>query len=158
MVSEYWENFTYSWLERAERQHVQINDGDRFIWLWIAFNGWMRGKFGERVKDFSLISNLATSTEYNLIYKGLQNNQPDFKQLLNQLHRYEVIDMGHPDDPTRIKRYDDSFLSLLNVLYQVRCNLFHGRKNPEEDNKDFELVVLSYKILLPLFKAFLGYN
>ncbi len=158
MVSEYWENFTHHWLERAERPHVHIDDGDRFIWLWIAFNGWMRGRFGESVDDSTLINNLSASTNYDLVYKELRSNRPDFEQLLNQLYSYEVKDMRHPDDLTRIKRYDGSFIRLMKVLYQVRCNLFHGRKSPDEHRKDFELVVLSYKILLPLFKAFLDYG
>ena len=155
MNSGYWENFTYSWLRKAQAEQVQIDDGDRFIWLWIAFNGWMRGTFGERVKDRTLINNLSASSYAN-IYDDLRRNRADFRHLLDQLQRYEVKDMGNPDDLTRIKRYDGSFVKLLEVLYQVRCNLFHGRKNTEEDRKDFELVVLSYKILLPLFRTFLG--
>jgi hypothetical protein len=140
MNSEYWENFTYSWLRKAEAPRVQIDDGDRFIWLWIAFNGWMRGKFGERAKDHTLINNLSASS-YDNAYDDLRRNHAYFRQLLDQP-----------------KRYDGSFANLLEVLYQVRCNLFHGWKNPEEDRKDFELVTLSFKILLPLFKNFLGNN
>ena len=42
-----YEIFADKWLERAERRKVFVDDGDRFISLWIAFNGWMKGKYGE---------------------------------------------------------------------------------------------------------------
>jgi len=60
------------------------------------------------------------------------------------------------DDGNRIRRYDGIFESLIEVIYQIRCNLFHGRKDTREDEKDFKLICLSYNILLPLFKEYLG--
>lgn len=52
-------------------------------------------------------------------------------------------------------RYDGSFETLVDVIYNVRNNLFHGRKNIQDNKKDFELVVLSYRILRRLFTEYL---
>lgn len=41
---------------------------------------------------------------------------------------------------------DDKFASLLRVLYQVRCNVFHGEKTPGGFNDD-EIVAAAYPLL-----------
>ena len=147
--------FTEKWLQRAERGKEYIDDGDRFISLWIAFNGWMKGKFGEAVKDLTLVKRVKKSGEVQQIFENMKNDKK-FTELLQQLSTYTVIDMRYPNDNSRLKKYDGNLDSLMGVLYRVRCNLFHGRKDVEEDQKDFELVRLSYQILLPLLRKLLG--
>jgi len=155
MVWINYEIFTEKWLQRAERGKEYIDDGDRFISLWIAFNGWMKGKFGEAVKDSTLVKRVKKSGEVQQIFKNMKNDKK-FAELLQQLSTYTVIDMRYPNDNSRLKKYDGNLDSLMGVLYRVRCNLFHGRKDVEEDQKDFELVRLSYQILLPLLRKLLG--
>ncbi len=150
-----WQIFTEKWLQRAERTQRCLDDGDRFISLWIAFNGWMKGEFGESQSDRDLIAKVKNSLAFKDIFVKLKNDSMEFRQNLRELSNYSVLDMRHMDDENRYKRYDGSFKSLLEVIYQVRCNLFHGRKDVDEDRKDFELVSLSYNILLPLFKEYL---
>ena len=58
MVRTNWEIFAERWLQRAERGRVFVDDGDRFISLWIAFNGWMKRIFGEAVNDTTLLHRL----------------------------------------------------------------------------------------------------
>jgi len=146
--------FTEKWLQRAERGKEYIDDGDRFISLWIAFNGWMKGKFGEAVQDSTLVERVKKSGEVQQIFENMKNDKK-FAELLQQLSTYTVIDMRYPNDNSRLKKYDGNLDSLMGVLYRVRCNLFHGRKDVEEDQKDFELVRLSYQILLPFLKHLL---
>ena len=157
MVRVNWEIFTERWLQRAERGRVFVDDGDRFISLWIAFNGWMKRKFGEAVKDCTLIDRLKESEEARIVFEDLRRNETSFNESLRELSQYTVADMRYLEDQNKVKKYDGSFDSLIEVLYRVRCNLFHGRKEINEDKKDFDLVKLSYRILLPMFKAFL-YN
>jgi hypothetical protein len=148
-----WELFTNRWLQRAERGQEYIDDGDRFISLWIAFNGWMKGKFGEKKRDRALLDHTKALPEFIDIFNDLKLFNPDFSSNLERLASFTVIDMRNPK--TTDLRYDGTFESLIEVLYRVRCNLFHGRKNVSDNNKDFELVSLSLKILLPLFKTYL---
>lgn len=148
--------FTDKWLERAQRRSECVDDGDRFISLWVAFNSWMRGKFGEYERDSTLIDKLKKYAEIKTVFNDLRRKDQYFSNNLQELSKYSVADMrGRKPD----KKYDGTFGSLIEVIYQVRCNLFHGRKDIDEDRKDFELVTLSYRILLPLFKEYLtGYR
>ena len=151
-----WRIFTERWLERAERGHRIIDDGDRFISLWIAFNGWMRGKFGEDIGDRCQIESVKRMQDFKEVFNKLKKETPAFKEYLEELENITVVNMQFKNNREDIYRYDGSFESLIEVIYQVRCNLFHGRKNIEEDKKDIELVSLAYRILLPLFKTYLS--
>ncbi len=153
-----WKIFTEKWLERAERGHRIIDDGDRFISLWIAFNGWMRGKFGEDQTDRCQIESVKEMQDFKEVFNNLKINDPAFKEHLDKLGSLSVVDMRFRNGREEIVRYDGTFESLIEVIYQVRCNLFHGRKDIDEDKKDFELVKLSYQILLPLFKEYLYHS
>jgi len=153
-----WRIFTERWLERAERGHRIIDDGDRFISLWIAFNGWMRGKFGEDIRDRSQIESVKKMQDFKEVFNQLREDNLAFKECLDKFEGLSVVNMQFRNNGEDVYRYDGTFESLIKVIYQVRCNLFHGRKNIDEDEKDFELVGLSYRILLPLFKAYLSTN
>lgn len=153
MVLFVWQLFAAKWLERAKRFNVPVDDGDRFISLWVAFNGWMRGQFGENLSDGRLLRAAKKFPKLTAVFIDLKSNDIAFQSNLNILRTYPIYNMKYPDvDPTT---YDGTLASLLQVIYNVRCNLFHGRKNVDEDTKDQTVVSLSYKILLPLFEAFL---
>jgi hypothetical protein len=150
-----WRIFTEKWLQRAERGQCIIDDGDRFISLWIAFNGWMRGKFGEDKTDRYQIDSVKEIQDFKGVFDNLKITDPEFKEHLDKLGGLSVVDMRFRNGREEIVRYNGTFESLIEVIYQIRCNLFHGRKDVEEDKKDFDLVSLSYQILLPMFKAYL---
>ena len=149
-----YEYFTERWLERAEREeNSPIDIGDKFISLWIAFNGWMKSKFGEPVKDATLIAHLKRFQEVRNVFNQLQRRDETFISNLQELRRYAVLDMRYANNVSRSRKFDGTFESLIDVIYQVRCNLFHGRKGDE--GKDKKLMSLSYSILLKLFKEYL---
>ncbi len=154
----HWTNydyFTQKWLGRAEREEsVTIDMGDKFISLWISFNGWMKAKFGEPVKDATLIKHLKGFKDMREVFIDLQKKSETFINNLEELGRYTVLDMRYIDDVSKNIKFDGTFDSLIDVIYRVRCNLFHGRKSDE--GKDLQLISLSYNILLPLFKKYLG--
>lgn len=146
--------FIDKWLERAERNNANIDKADKFISLWIAFNGWMKGKFGENITDRNLVEKVKKLEEIKTVFNNLKSDFR-FNQSLNRLENFHVIDMRDIDNKDKIKKYDGTFESLIETIYQIRCNLFHGRKDTKEDEKDFELICISYDILLPLFKKYL---
>lgn len=152
-----YEIFVKKWLERSEKVDRSVDKGDNFIDLWISFNGWMKSKFGEKKRDGDLIDSVCQLDEFIDIFNQIKNERP-FSDDLLKLKGYTVKDMREPDNESRRREYDDSFESLIRTIYQIRCNLFHGRKNFEEDKNDFELVCLAYNILLPLFKKYLQSN
>lgn len=151
-----YELFTSRWLERAEREEGQarIDKSDKFICLWIAFNGWMKKEYGESTYDRNLIDKTAENEDMRELFRELKENNRSFSSSLKLLSQYTVMDMRWPEDRSKWKSYDGSFHSLLDVLYQIRCNLFHGRKNEKENEKDRELVNLAFDILHPLFREY----
>ena len=156
MVWVIWEIFTDRWLQRAQRRQVFVDDGDRFISLWIAFNGWMRGKFGEGVSDRNQIESVKEMQDFKDVFNHLKKKDFEFGEHLAKLERLPIVNMQFKNNEEVTYVYDGTFESLIEVIYQVRCNLFHGRKDINEDKKDIEAVSLAYQILLPLFKTYLS--
>ena len=146
----YYDRFIKEWIKRAERNKEIVDDGDRFISLWIAFNGWMKAKYGESTTDAELIKQVKQSHNFKLIFVKLQY---EIKQYLDELEEWEIVDMRGISSKLK---YAGSFESLIDVLYRIRCNLFHGRKNVSDDYKDKILIKMAYNILLPIFKEYLN--
>lgn len=156
MVRVDWRIFAEGWLQRAERGRVFVDDGDRFISLWIAFNGWMSGKFGEDTADGNKIRSVKKMQDFQEVFERLREDNLSFKECLDKIEGISVVNMQFRKNREQVYRYDGTFESLIEVIYRVRCNLFHGRKNIDEDKKDIELVRLAYRVLLPLFKTYLS--
>lgn len=63
--------FYKQWLERAEGKR-ELDDGDRFISLWIAFNAWLRSEFGEDWSDRKFVDEMADHTPSKKVFLGLK--------------------------------------------------------------------------------------
>lgn len=156
MVWMVWDISTKGWLSRAERDaRARLDNEDRFISLWIAFNGWIRGRYGDTHSDRALLDEVKHSDDLCDVFLAMRITDTGFRNSLLKLGEYTVTHMRYPEDPSKSLVYDGTFTSLMEVLYSVRCNVLHGRKDPSEDEKDILLVSLAYRILLPLFKQFL---
>jgi len=151
-MSIYYDRFIPEWIKRAERKDVMVDNADRFMALWVAFNGWLKKKYGESRTDKMLINKVKENEELKSIFETNKTGNDEYKIYLTRLEQYSVRDMRKPDDENRNKEYDGSYESLIEVIYQIRCNLFHGRKNVDEDEKDYELIEMAYHLLLPIFK------
>jgi hypothetical protein len=147
--------FELRWLDRAKRNNQTVDMGDRFIALWIAFNGWMKRTFGEGLKDKTLVERVINYPNIENTFDTLKANNEQFAKLLKELSVHTIADMRFITDTNRVVKYDGSFRSLIEAIYQIRCNLFHGRKDPDEDKKDYDLVCLSYDILMLLFETYI---
>ena len=145
--------FIREWLKRAERgENEPVDDADRFISLWIAFNGWLKKEYGENTIDREMIKRAKGNKTLKAIFRKLAASDRDFIINLTQLMGYTVIDMRNPSNEQREKRCTGNYESFLDTIYQIRCNLFHGRKSFEENKSDQKLVTLALKLLRPLFK------
>lgn len=153
-----WSTFAKQWLKRAERRDVVVDDADRFVCLWIAFNGWMKSQYGEASTEDRLIDCAKQDTGLFQYFKQLQENDNEFKENLDSLSVFPIADLRYVGDVQQPEnapiQYDGSYDSLIDALYRVRRNLFLGNKYPVEDAKDKALVSLTYDILYPLFKGY----
>jgi len=76
-----YEYFTQRWLERVERNNVIVDEGDKFISLWIAFNGWMKGKFGEDKTDKNLINDVKSLEDIKSVFNDLKRDNHFFPKI-----------------------------------------------------------------------------
>ena len=116
----------------------------------------MSGKFGEDKTDGDKIKSVKRMQDFKEVFNHLREDNLAFKKCLDKLEGISVVNMQFRNNQEHVYRYDGTFESLIELIYRVRCNLFHGRKNIDEDEKDIELVSLAYRILLPLFKTYLA--
>jgi hypothetical protein len=119
---------------------------DRFIFLWIAFDAW--GSNEAHAINDNMIEWVKTSAMKNC-FKLIRD-----KIIGTQLKRLSEIEIPNHigGNPKRLNDPHD-FGQLTEVLYQIRNNLFHGHKLPD-DKLDNEIVTLAHDILSPLMEPF----
>jgi len=145
------EKLIIDWFKRSQKQRTK-NFGifDQFISLWFAFNSW--GTFVTKSDaDWLMIRKLKTDRALLSSFGSLLSNE-DFRADVERLAEYSVLDMrpGHEHEQINISNPED-FGQVLDTIYKIRCNLFHGQKS-EINPHDRELVTLSFRILSDVFK------
>lgn len=162
----------FALMENADRARPAFVS---FINVWMAFNGWMAA-VTEQETDAAMIRHLAANERLIRAYAELMAGSPCFqRQVLDFAAMWPVRNVRDvrkklgrdafwrlkPDalalacERKNVKRQPahwhigatPSWEQLLNTLYQVRCNLFHGEKSPENP-RDRELIIKSERILL----------
>jgi len=150
--------FIEKWIKRSERKIESdfIDIGDCFISLWIAFNALLKSQYGESLTDRKLIEKIILDERIIKVFNEVKEKNISAQKALEVLGQYDILDMRDPHNVAKKINYDGSFKSLIEGLYQIRCNLFHGRKDVDEDTKDIELVGTAYAVLLPILKDYLS--
>jgi hypothetical protein len=153
------DRFTLTWLYRAIRlpELYRVDDGDKFISLWICFNSILRNEYGEHRTDHELIEEASKERSlFQPIFQSLLETDY-FRANFNQLKIYKVLNMRYPSDVTKAKQVlEDTFHDLIWVIYSIRCNLFHGRKDPSDISPtDKDLISLAYELLSPIINHYL---
>lgn len=153
------QSFTMTWFYRALAVSDELDSsspnyglrridiGDRFISLWICFNSIMRELYGEGLSDNKQINKCASDPIW---IKLFDSNRMVLDKYLDELMRYSVTNMRN-GNKMRLTKKD--FGQLIRIIYQIRCNLFHGRKDPYEDyrySNDYVLIRLAFLILTKL--------
>ena len=147
--------YVREWLQRSEREKAVVDIIDKFTCLWIAFNGWMKDKFGEELHDRKLLNKAKTYKNLKSVYNKLLKYDSYFKSNIEQMKYVRVVNMRNINDMNKDKVFDGSYESYLEIIYQTRCNLFHGRKDTTPSTKDHELIKFAYNTLNPLLKQYL---
>ena len=127
----------------------------KFIILWFILNAWLtiiskkdrdRKALNWFYDNKSLLKDTATKIlTQSYVIKTLE----DLKK------QSPIYDMrpGHKHESKELKNIK-GIKEVLEFIYQIRCNLFHGSKSPG-DSRDKNLVEFSSKILMPwLTEAF----
>ena len=147
----------------------------KFMTLWFAFNCmYKKYKGTHEYKDEKGKIQTRDDVEYEKINEWCEDkkNEEKLKLVHNRIFNSPfieifkegpVIDMkkGHETYPNK-NNYENLMSSngnlqmkgLFQTMYQVRCNLFHGNKSPD-NNRDLELVRCSGEILEICLNAFM---
>lgn len=130
----------------------------QFVALWESFNCWLRTPVqcqkpvASRARDTDLVNSFACDPEVNNLFKKLLGVPDDYKGALERLQKlcpvYEV--RGGARTQKKVEITDTTDLTqIMDVVYQIRCNLFHGSKGLD-DERDRNLVAVAAEVLLPL--------
>lgn len=161
------ENYNYQsrntikqWHEKAaELSGDDFNTFDKFIFLWISFNGYFVSKYFNEAQELSnrrepsewqYIKIISKNNAYKKVYVKLIENDPNFneelnnfKGLLKNTHFPGKIADLRPNSLIEdlAKEFSDihNFEQFILITYQIRCNLFHGNKRPDYDG-DIKIV------------------
>lgn len=140
-----------NWYKRSQKQRAtKITVFDQFIYLWFAFNAWGTS-LSQKDRDSKMLCWIKRHSNLPQIHKVLIKNDSDYYDKVLRIAGFHVQNMrpGHQED---VKSIDSihNFDQLLDLIYQVRCNLFHGQKSII-DERDSELVELSFHVLSRIF-------
>lgn len=164
-----------SWFDRADTLNNNHTCFDRFISLWISFNCFFVAeqhltakenskRKGPQERDY--LDAVIKNGPYSELYNRLIGSDTPFKNSLQQLLRLingpehithfdgKIADMRPDREQEKYaQEFTDitSFKQFILSAYRIRCNLFHGKKNPDVDAEK-ELVEAMFKPLISFLK------
>src|SRR3989442_13197117 len=124
------------WYKRSKPGALIENDVfDAFVCVWIAFNAWGVHATGIETHDRKMIDALKVNHKLHETFEACRREQYYVDEVLKMK---DVRVPTHRERPTHISfREATSLPDVLEVMYQIRCNLFHGRKDPEQKDEAF---------------------
>lgn len=119
----------------------------RFFFFYVCFDAWVTAESGEEVDQKKLRWFLDNENCLKSERRGFWTSSETQSWLNNLKNLSPIEDMrsnhrGELTNLTNINNLEEVIL----FIYQIRCNLFHGSKDPM-NNKDASLVELSGKLL-----------
>ena len=134
-----------AWLLRASVDYFQL-----YVNLWIGFNSWFVSESGIERNDRQGIEWVKNQNHLKELY---ENGHLVIKIDINEI-KFFLESNPLPEDMRngwdgRLTE-DRSWSEIVEFLYQARCNLFHGRKNPNS-YADRQIVRMAYECLYEIF-------
>lgn len=118
----------------------------KFFILYMCFDAWMTSESG---KDSDEKKKQWIKQDGNLLHqywKTGRHESIDFLKGLKGLSPVKDLRPGHQNSFEKLTDINN-FKQVVDFIYQIRCNLFHGGKSAI-DGRDRELVEYSYHVLL----------
>lgn len=140
------ESIVREWTEAAHGALPHRPDGIFcFIAAWIALNAIYVHRYGPRIGDRAGALRFAREPASRAVHRE-KLDEPAYKQAVDLLANRGVMNL-RSRSMVLVADVGD-FEQVMSVVYQVRCNLFHGGKLPF-DVRDRALVGAALEILLP---------
>jgi len=152
------------WMEAIENfKKSDYEAWFKFVMLWFSFNSYYSERYSDINGEKNQITEFAKDNK-NLYKSLLADKQADFKNVLEKFtetkspSRDRVNDMRpNTNKYVEFKSEHKTCEDFFNVLYQVRCNFFHGDKWPDSD-EDKKLVQWVFKYFGIFWERFLEEN
>ena len=150
------EEIIRKWYALASGGNVEANDiFFRFVALWIAFNALYTSRHGNEERDWDQVRSFAEAPQAIACHRRLLQNDEKYRNAVQDLKDRGVYDVRR--QTLRTIRNENNLTQVARCVYQVRCNLFHGGKSPE-DLRDERLVNAGYTIISKLIWPYLNSN
>jgi len=119
----------------------------KFAILWLSFNAYLNERNSGIERDFDKVENFSNGTSAIIQFEETF----DIKKLINEFKATRSDGREFVENvrtkKTAYRKYfnseNNTFLDYMKVIYQIRCNFFHGDKIPL-DNDDKKLVQWAY--------------
>ncbi len=145
---------TNNWLDIIEIFNTQeYEDWFKFAMIWFYFNNYFNKRYSHVNGEKNKIIEFAKDN--NSYYSNSFFNQSildDFKTKDSDGNKTYVVNMQNTTQKAYFDVEHKSCEDFFKVLYQIRCNFFHGDKQPS-NQYDKELVKWAAKILLLFLKG-----
>ncbi len=109
------------WFDRYE-----MAEFDKFIYLWISFNSWI-SKQSQKKTDRDMVEWFKAQEQYESDFLKIVDTEKDIENAAGFFVTRKVTNMKNQTEHKMSTIYD--FKNAVEVVYQVRCNLFHGDKS-----------------------------
>ncbi len=131
------------WKLKGERQ---ADPFIKFFLFYICFDAWLTAESGEDIDREKIRWFIHNDNCLKEKWQDIQSSET--KSWLNSLKADSPIEDMRPRQGGREVCLNDieNLEEVVNFIYQIRCNLFHGSKSPM-NKKDANLVEFSGKIL-----------
>jgi hypothetical protein len=141
-----------AWLTISDGETIGT-DGptNRFVALWIAFNALYALHFDEFEHDSQQVRAFGRWSEAMAVHRQSLRGS-EYSQAIEDLSARGVFNYRRKQNETLVDRNDLERVMVL--VYQVRCNLFHGRKYPA-DLRDQTLIRAAHTIIRKLVVSLL---
>lgn len=156
-----------TWINYLQIDSKYENENDKkkiiqFVFLWMKYNEYYNDKYGNlpsRLNNGRLMGDkekaLGICTKKSVVSK-YANIKKDFISKFNQIafddgtiNRQYLISRDGTQTPYNLN--NESLEDFLNVVYKIRCNFFHGDKEPIR--VDIELIGWAYDCLNELLEG-----
>lgn len=153
------------WMEYLENHFDECVDYFKFAMVWMSFNSYYAFHFRNVEGEKNAV--LAFAEENKGIYNDLLNTG-EFSEVLNDFKKTGWL-FGEPGErdcvadargfnkKTYFKEGEELCVDFFKVLYQIRCNFFHGHKEISDPGNK-ELIQWAYRYLNIFWKEFLKKN
>lgn len=125
----------------------ETNSFTKFFFFYMCFDAWITAESGEEQDKKKLFWFINNDSCLKRARSGFWNSSETRSWLNNLKSLSPVMDMrpNHQNRFVELKDIDNLNEVIL-FIYQIRCNLFHGAKNPA-DSRDRSVVGLSAILL-----------